>query len=270
MIRKYFDKGKAVIKAMGSDLSQLRHFVVFIGNPRSGTTLVRSLLDAHPSIVLGNEVNALERLANGESIRTIMGRILDQSSFFARHPFWEGYSYRIPMTSVGNAGVCTVIGDKKAGRTTRLFMKDMSLVESLQKQIPIPVRFLHCVRHPYDVITTKTKKNGHSLEWNIQHYFNLEQTNADVCRLLKPKQIKRVYLEKLIENPDEVLTDLIRFLDLNTDDDYLAACRTIIYDKPNLSRFKQDWSTENKSAVEKAAANCDHLSCYLDQGRLLF
>ncbi|MBF0232548.1 MAG: sulfotransferase [Desulfamplus sp.] len=273
LIRKcqdYINKGRAVIKAMTTDLSHLRYFVVFIGNPRSGTTIVRSLLDAHPNIVLGNEVNALEHLFCGEHIKCVMGRILNQSSRFALNPFWNGYAYHVPMASTGSSNVCMVIGDKKASRTTRLFMENISLLYLLQKRIPIPVRFIHCVRNPFDVITTKTLRNGNSLEWNIQQYFRLEQTSADVLRSLKPEQFHRVYLEQLIENPSYVLQHLIEFLSLTADDDYLLACKSIVYDKPNHSRFAHPWSQENISEVEHLTLGYEHLSYYLDQGKLFF
>ena len=39
----------------------VRHFVLFLGIDRSGTTLVGSLMDAHPNIVVANEYDAIQK-----------------------------------------------------------------------------------------------------------------------------------------------------------------------------------------------------------------
>ena len=75
---------RLMLSEMSTDLSQVRYFLVFIGNPRSGTTLFRSLLDAHVNICLGNEVNILDRMDKGESWRSIAGRIIQSTKNFSK------------------------------------------------------------------------------------------------------------------------------------------------------------------------------------------
>ena len=52
--RRVYRRGR---RAVG--LGQLRSFCLFIGYPRSGHSLLGSLLDAHPDIAIAHEVNAL-------------------------------------------------------------------------------------------------------------------------------------------------------------------------------------------------------------------
>ena len=39
--------------------NDVKHIILFVGHDRSGTTLVGSLLDAHPNIVVANEYDAI-------------------------------------------------------------------------------------------------------------------------------------------------------------------------------------------------------------------
>ena len=40
-------------------IKSLRAFCIFVGYPRSGSTLVASMLGAHPDVVLGHEADVL-------------------------------------------------------------------------------------------------------------------------------------------------------------------------------------------------------------------
>jgi len=42
-----------------ADFSKLRNFVLFVGYPRSGHSLVGSLIDAHPHAIIAHEVKTL-------------------------------------------------------------------------------------------------------------------------------------------------------------------------------------------------------------------
>ncbi len=101
-----------------TDLSHLEYFVMFVGNPRSGTTLVRTLLDAHPNVVIGNEVHTLRLMKAGKNWNAVVGRILENSTRFAKNPTWTDYSYRIPNYPTNSQKMITVIGDKRAAGTT--------------------------------------------------------------------------------------------------------------------------------------------------------
>ena len=46
------------------DFSNLELFLLFIGYPRSGSTLVGSILDAHPQIAIANEYSVAKKFKN--------------------------------------------------------------------------------------------------------------------------------------------------------------------------------------------------------------
>lgn len=277
IVQRVYAKSRAIrqeirfrCQVLMTDLSHLEYFVMFVGNPRSGTTLVRTWLDAHPNVVIGNEVHTLRLMKAGKNWPAVVGRVLENSSRFAKNPTWTGYSYRIPNYPRSSREMITVIGDKRAAGTTKALIEEPALLFDLFNFSPLPIRFIHCVRHPYDVIATRTRRNELAMEYNHERYFQLEKGAAHLFSLLGPEQCKRIYHEALIANPTDVLQDLLQFLGLTAEPAYLKACQAMIYDKPHQSRFKSEWTAQAMAAVEQEALCCDHLSYYLNGGRLLF
>ncbi len=257
------------LKLRSADLRQLRYFLVFIGNPRSGTTIVRSLLNGHPNAVISNEIHALRHVANGESWKRVAGRILANADRFAQNPTWRGYSYHVAHRASRRRPPIHMLGDKKAGAIT-LLVENPQLLPALLDWSPVPIRFLHCVRHPLDVIATRSRRNGLSLKQNVMAYFDTEAGTSQFCRILGTQRFRRIYLERLIEKPRPVMAETLDFLELAPDDDYLDACQQLTYDRPNRSRGKNDWPAEIRNEVEEKTRELEHLRAYMQNDRLMF
>jgi hypothetical protein len=251
-------------RARQRPLDRVRSLVLFVGNARSGTTLVRSLLDAHPNVVLGNEVNVLERFCAGEDWPTVAGRIIASADRFRRAPVWEGYGYDVRRRERQSAVL--VIGDKKAAASARALMKDVFLLDRLAEWSALPVRVVHCVRNPFDVITTKTIRNGRTLRRNTERYFEAEHTAAYLHDQLGPSRLSRIYLEELIAEPRAALTSLLTSLDLAADPDYLDDCKNVIFERPSTTRDQQPWTAAHIAEVSRRASQCRHLSRYVPSG----
>src|SRR5687768_14904123 len=101
------------------DFGELRTFCCFIGHGRSGGTLVGALLNAHPNVVMSNELNALRRLRLGMSALDLFRLIYLVSKRQAQRGSMGGggYSYEVPNQWQGKHKELTVIGDRKAGAT---------------------------------------------------------------------------------------------------------------------------------------------------------
>ena len=54
-------------------------FLLFIGTPRSGHSIVGAILDAHPLAIVSHEVNALERISEGVGGKDLLSMILEIS-----------------------------------------------------------------------------------------------------------------------------------------------------------------------------------------------
>lgn len=242
-------------------MSRVRRLLLFVGNPRSGTTLVRSLIDAHPQVMLGHEVDALAWMRHGETWMTVLGRIAESAQAFRRAPRWEGYDYRIDGSD-GLRPPPVVIGDKKAAATARALLDDPLLVDRLLEWSPVPITVVHCVRHPMDVIATRSRRNHRPLAWNAERYFEHEQVAADLSERLGAQTVTRVYLETLIAAPATSLRSLLDAIQLDAPAGYLRACERRCFAEPSRSRQHVDWDAEVLTAIAGGIERCEHLWPY--------
>ena len=147
------------------ELASVEAFCIFIGYPRSGHSLLGSLLDAHPEMVIAHELDVLTFVAAGWPRRALYSRILNHDATFTESGRqWFGYDYRVPGQWQGRVSKLRVIGDKKGGKTTERLGARPDLLERLRRTVEVPVRLVHVVRSPYDNITTMARRSGQTLE----------------------------------------------------------------------------------------------------------
>ena len=60
-IKDEFQRHKSESILNSTEWNAVKHVIFFLGHGRSGTTLVGSLLDAHPNIIVANEYNAIDK-----------------------------------------------------------------------------------------------------------------------------------------------------------------------------------------------------------------
>lgn len=232
----------------------IRTYCMFLGYPRSGHSLVGSLLDAHPDVIIAHELDVLKYVQAGFSRDQIFYLLLENSKkLAARGRGYSGYSYQVPRQWQGRFRELLVIGDKKGGRSSTRLHSNPGLLKKLHKTIGIKTRFVHVIRNPYDSITTMTIKNqrGYTLENRIENYFSRVETVARAKNQIPPADILDVRQEALIQDPKKWLADLCRLIEVEPLRDYLQDCADIIFKAPQKSRLKLPWSQEN---IDKVAA----------------
>ena len=241
----------------------LETYCMFIGYPRSGHSLVGSLLDAHPEIIIAHELNALRLFAKGFSARQIYYFLLQSSRRHAAAGRKETkYSYQVFNQWQGKFKKLKVIGDKKGSGSNKIIRKNPEILDILRDRVNIPVKFIHVIRNPYDNITTMMLKNQKDLEYSIDSYFRKCKTVADFKQKVKPNNICEFKHEALIENPQVILNQLCIFLGVEATQDYLDDCASIIFKSPNKSRFNFKWTQESIKLVAKKIELFDFLQGY--------
>ncbi len=238
-------------------------YCMFIGYPRSGHSLVGSLLDAHPDAVIANELDALRYVASGFTKTQLYSLILDNSrSYGAQRE--HVYDYTVPGQWQGRHRTIRVIGDKKGGRSTRRLAQYPSLLRRLHNRVGVPLRFIHVVRNPFDNIATIHRRSTRerSLASAVQEYLRLCATTEQL-RALVGDAVLDVRHEDLLVAPHRVLGQCCRFLGLESDDDFLQACAGILFSSPHRTRDAVSWTPALMSEVNEALDRYEYLRGYV-------
>src|SRR3990167_2206203 len=134
----------------------VKYFVMFIGYAHSGHSLIGAFLDAHPNMVVSNELHALPLFAkyNYDKYK-IYKLILDNSIKCAtdQDRTNTGYNYYIPNLYQGKFENLEVIGDKKGGASAVYNLKHPEVMERLVKLFGPSLKVIQVIRNPYDNIS---------------------------------------------------------------------------------------------------------------------
>jgi hypothetical protein len=246
-----------------SELRTVESFCMFIGYPRSGHSLLGSLLDAHHEVVIAHELDVLRLVAAGWPRHAIYSRLLNHdASFTASGRQWFGYDYRVPGQWQGRTSRLRVIGDKKGGMSTDELGRQPSLLDRLRGTIGIPLRLIHVVRSPFDNITTMARRSGETLEQSTARYFSLCATVAGIKRRTADDELLDVRHEALVADPRAELARACRFVGVEPDDRYLDDCASAVFTAPRQSRRDLTWDRALVERVAAEAAGYDFLDGY--------
>jgi hypothetical protein len=247
--------------------NDLKYLFIFLGNPRSGTTITRSLLNAHSNVLISNELNLIRFYLEGENWKTILGRMSQNANRFQQKPQWSGYNYNISVQREKNI---KIVGDKKAGRSVKYWQANNELYKEIQEWSPIPIKIIHCVRNPYDTIARKVIKNKNTVSHNIIRYFELEKGASIAKAAFNKDNYHTVYLEDWIRKPKENLIELMNYLDLSYGKDYIENCLSILFTEEKKARSEITWKEEEIKKIVDLSQNLSHLHYYFKENQLPF
>ncbi|MGH9118459.1 MAG: sulfotransferase [Acidimicrobiales bacterium] len=245
------------------ELAPVRTFVMFVGHPRSGHSLVGSLLDAHPNMAVAHELDVLKYVAAGYRRDQLLTLVLEHSRTNADtgRKSW-GYSYAVPGQWQGRYQRLEVAGDKRGRKSTARLRDHPELFDRLVGAVDMPVKVIQVVRHPYDNIATMFKRGSAPIEHQIDLYFELSETVDRLVGQLPADRFERAHLEDLIADTASELARLCRFLDVPAEPDYLAACAGIVFASPRRTRDEAQWTPELRASVERGIAEHEWLTRY--------
>jgi hypothetical protein len=248
------------------DFEQIETFCMFIGYPRSGGSLVGSLIDAHPDAVIAQELNVLRCLRYGFTTRQVLSALLDKSRLVAQREGGRqhsGYSFAVPNQWQGRFRTLKVIGDKFADRAVEGILSQPRLFNRLRTEVGVPIKFIHVIRNPFDNITTihrKHRKIGRTLDQAIEGYFALADGCARVRREQGKDHVFDFYLERLIADPHQHLAQVITWLGLQPHEDYLTSCASILFERPRKTQQEVEWKPEHIQRVRELMQRYDFLA----------
>ena len=155
-------------------IDTVQTFVLFVGYPRSGHSILGSMMDAHPHMLIAHELFLLgewwtiQEQASHDITKQLVFRVIYNNSCANAVKGWrnssentKGYSLKMRSPWMGRYnGSLRVVGDKSGGNTAYVYMKSANqFVErysQLKAMVGVPIRMIHVVRNPYDIISTTT------------------------------------------------------------------------------------------------------------------
>ena len=269
-----------------SAVKGVERFVYFIGYGRSGHSIIASMLDAHPNIIIAHEYSIFENL------RT-MGRNVFSKEFIFNELYWNSYEsaicrdgwrniamnkkrYTLDMPGLwqGRFKELKVVGDKAAGYTAMEYHNSpgdfTELYSEFLATIGIPVQVIHVVRNPYDIIANDQlyMKSGpdYGVKLNASSSNRLfhpksltvcvNQTFTKAEAVVKMKQalnlnVLDIYMEDFVVDPEATMRKLCSALGVECSERYLKKCKNKAYKELPLTRDFVLWPKPQFDVVKK-------------------
>ncbi len=235
---------------------EVERFFLMLGYTHSGSTLVGTLLNAHPEMVVAQETDVLRFVRPGMTRNTLFGMVLHRDRQFAGiERSYHGYEYDVPDGYQGRFTSLRVIGDKHAGRATRRFQQDPGVLERLRSLVAVPIRVLHLVRNPFDNIASIARYRELPLSTAIDIYGNLGNAVDQIKKRLDTDELMEIRYEQITADPTSSMEDICRFIGVDATPSYLKNCATVIDGSGRFGRRNSlPWSPQELGMVEDLIA----------------
>jgi hypothetical protein len=208
-----------------------KHVVVF-GALRSGTTLLRLMLDQHPRLAAPGETDYMFDYASDAPPGDPDYDMAAMSDDRIYRVFCEtfGLTPETPRTMAGM--LRTMQAPKAAEDATVVILLHRNLGRALT-HLP-GVRVLHLVRDPRDVARSSVGMGwAGSTYYGVRHWIRTEREWAALAPRLAPDQVLQVKYEDLIEAPETTLRRVCGFFGMDYDPRLLDYDGESTYAKPD-------------------------------------
>jgi hypothetical protein len=249
MVRRKI-RARAMLLRYRGMLRDLRYYGLFIGYPRTGHTLLASLLDAHPRMAFANGLDAARYFIAGFSVpETAMLSVWNARHFTLRGRRSTGYNYVVPGGWHGRWDRLEVVGDKSGDLLSARLVHDPGAMAPVLDALGDKARFVSVLRNPYDTITTMAARAGSSLRVASDEFLALCEANERARAQVKTEAWLDVHHEALVAQPHDTLRTVVEFFGQSADQAYLDACSQLIFPQPRRTRDEGDWTGAMKDHV---------------------
>ena len=268
------------------EISGIEKFVIFVGYARSGHSIIGSLMDAHPNMIIAHEYMLFNKWdiedLHGQLIgnRSRLFNVLYQNSYSAlckpkglrsENKDKKGYTLFVNNSWQAQFKDLKVIGDK--GKVGNLYSRDASKVQKsyqeIMETVKVPIHSLHVLRNPFDIMSTAllfkssvtrgTKyeptngmkcNNTASLEKIIDIFFLFAKGVHDMISTCK-LTVLEIHSEDFVKQPQGIMKRICDFLGVECSPWYLQMCQDKVFPSVSRSRDRVEWTEEQIARVQK-------------------
>src|SRR6478609_843574 len=205
-------------------------FPFFVGAPRSGTTLVRAIFNAHPDMAVPDESNFVSILARGRrrydgsdgfAASLFLNDLFEQRRFrrwrLSKEDVQIAFDGHPPMDLAEAVRTVFALYARRNGKTrygdkTPSYVLHVSMLADLFPES----RFIHVIRDGRDVALSMLDVDfgPRSIGGAAQLWKAHVQAGRDAGHRLGPSRYQEIRYEDLLEDPETAVTSLCGFIDL--------------------------------------------------------
>jgi len=280
--------------------TKIKSYLYFIGHARSGHSIVGSILDSHPHIVVSHEFDVFGKLNQDSTSYNSKTRLFNAlwknsctsitDGLRTDEADKKGYTLAIDNLYQGAyQSYIDVIGDKRGGLTSAMYMKDPDMFEStfreLKSIVNLPMKVIHVIRNPYDNIATSVmfeykklkhvkkittlKESDHEQPINpklvdkfIVNHFKIYKATEEI-KVKYNLDVLEIHGKDLIANPKKVIMKMCDFLQVSCSGRFLTVCADKVFPEESKTRYKLKWSDDQILQVKKNIDKYKNLQRYL-------
>ena len=282
------------------EIDGVETFVLFIGYARSGHSIIASMMDAHPDMMIAHEYFLFKKWIDQKKLgidllnKDKLFNELYKASFTdtskglrTAGSTTKGYTLQIENSWQGRFRKLRVIGDKSGGTTSIVFHRSPTVTtrhfKELTRTVRIPIKFLHIIRNPFDIIATEALyRDGPNIhvksDYNVTHKMNNSEALWSTARYLfdcvsAVEQIKHdwklsdhnlleIYTEEFLIDPRAIIRKICSFLNVECQARYVEKCYEKTFRKISRTRDFVVWPADLRTWVESSMKKYTFLRGY--------
>ncbi len=284
---------KTFVPLSRESVDRVRKFVFFMGWGASGSSVIGSVLDAHPHIVIPHEYGLFEQWRKNAT------RFYLKKRYVFNELYKKSYDDAVSGARKGNEGLSkrgytfsvkgmwqgqfedhvSVIGDKKAAPPSRLYSTDPAsfrqVYKELVKTVGIRVVALFLVRNPFDMaakVATQlfaatqnmrkldTMHKVYRIDKRLKEVISriFDSAEASHAMIQDPKlnlTVLEVHNADYVNEPKRTVQRICDFLEVQCSEEYLQACEEKAFKSTFKTRQLVEWPSELRTPMEQQMRN---------------
>ncbi len=207
--------------------------IFLVGAERSGTTLLRLMLDHHPQIAFNYEFEfAVDQISETGQYPNLQ----DYLEYLADHRIFQTSQFAIDNTLIYPELVDSFLRQRQQRVDKPLV--GATVHHQFDKLLCIwpQAKFIHLIRDGRDVARSNIPMGwAGNLFMGVDKWIEAEMRWQKLEQQLTPEQHISIYYEQLINNPEIMLKQLCEFIGVDFDKAMFAYAEKSTYDKPDIS-----------------------------------
>lgn len=263
------------------EIQSIRSFVMFMGFGRSGHSVVGQVLNAHPNALVADEAPIFDELGASPSMRETVDYLVRWDQAFALKGYnkdsfirknehltrlfslrGKARNFRFPGLLQGYVQLPSLLGNSKAGYTSRYIAEQPEVVSSFETAVGVPLKFICILRNPFDMIASGVRRRGASFDEIASNFEQMAQYVESSLATLVDHEVLMLRQEDFLLNVEASLERIFDFLELPLNTEYKKIVQKRLFAEPSKTRYKVPEIEENKSRIQRLIDNHQFFAGY--------